>query len=166
MGTVLTDGHGHTLYSLSTEANGQDACTMEPGCALMWPALAPTSNSAPVPGGEVSGALSVITAADGSIEVTYNGWPLHMFSGEPVGQVTGEGASSFGGTWSVATPDMTPISNGGGGSPFAGFATPAGPSALPGALPTNPFAPTTPPGIPAQPTLPAISPIVPTDPAT
>jgi predicted lipoprotein with Yx(FWY)xxD motif len=155
MGTVLTDGQGHTLYYLSTEASGQDACTMEPGCALMWPAIAPPSNGNPVPGVGVNGLLGVTTAADGTDEVTYNGWPLHTFSGETAGQVTGQGTGSYGGTWSVATPDMAPASNTGASDLVPGPVTP--PAATPpGALPTNPFAPTTPPGIPAQPPLPTI----------
>jgi predicted lipoprotein with Yx(FWY)xxD motif len=163
IGTVLTDVHSHTLYYLSTEASGQDACTLEPGCALMWPAVAPPSDGTPVPGIGVNGALSVITAADGGSEVTYNGWPLHTFSGEGTGQVTGQGVASFGGTWSVATPDMTPTSNGGGGNSAPGLATPPAVTP-PGALPTNPFAPITPPGISAQPPLPTIPSALPTDP--
>jgi predicted lipoprotein with Yx(FWY)xxD motif len=162
MGTVLTDGQGHTLYYLSTEASGEDACTMEPGCALMWPALAPPSDGTLAPGVGVSGALGVIAAADGSSEVTYNGWPMHTLGGEAAGQVTGQGTASYGGTWSVATPGMAATSNTGGGETVPGLATPQGTSTPPGALPTNPFAPTTPPGIPTQPPLPAI----PSDPPT
>jgi predicted lipoprotein with Yx(FWY)xxD motif len=163
MGTVLTDGQGHTLYYLSTEANGQDACTPEPGCDLMWPAVVPPSGGTPEPGLGVNGTLGVITAADGSGEVTYNGWPLHTFSGEDAGQVDGEDMTSFGGTWSVATPDMATTSNTGTSEPAPGLGTPP-PSTPPGALPTNPFAPTTPPGIPTQPPLPTIPSALPTDP--
>lgn len=156
LGTVLTDAQGHTLYLVSSEASGQDACTMEPRCALMWPALAPPRNATPVPGVGVNGTLGVITAADGSAEVTYNGWPLHTFSGEGTGQVTGQGTTTYGGTWSVATPDVAPTLNPGVGGSMPGLATPPGTSTPPGVLPTNPFAPTTPPGMPTQPAVPTI----------
>jgi predicted lipoprotein with Yx(FWY)xxD motif len=162
LGTVLTDSTGHTLYVLSGEQNGQDACTTQPGCSLMWPALSPPGSGTPVPGRGVSGALGVTTAADGSGEVTYNGWPLHTFSDDPAGQVMGQGIASYGGTWYAATPEMAPTSNDGVGASAPGLATPTGLTTPAGALPTNPFAPTTPPGVPAQATLPTI----PSDPPT
>ncbi len=164
IGTVLTDHQGDTLYYVSTEANGEDACSTAPGCALMWPALAPPTDGTPVAGEGVGGALGMITAADGSSEVTYNGWPVHTFSGEGAGKVTGQGNASFGGTWSVATPDMAPISSSGGVSSLPGLATPVGLASPPGGLPTNPFAPTTPAGTPVEPPLPTISSGIPTDP--
>jgi predicted lipoprotein with Yx(FWY)xxD motif len=163
IGTVLTDANGHTLYYFSMEANGQDECTLNPGCAVMWPAVSPPGDSTPVPGIGVDGTLGVVSAADGGPEVTYNGWPLHTFSGEAAGQLTGEGMASFGGTWAAATPDMAPTSNSGGGDSAPGLVTPPA-ITPPGALPTNPFAPTTPPGIPVQPPLPTIPSALPTNP--
>jgi predicted lipoprotein with Yx(FWY)xxD motif len=154
LGTVLTDSEGRTLYVLSIEQNGQDACSLQPGCALMWPAISPPSSGTPVPGKGVSGALGVTTATDGGTEVTYNGWPLHILGGEIPGQVTGQDVASFGGTWYAATPEMAPASNDGVGASAQGLATPSALTTPPGALPTNPFAPTTPPAMPAQPTLP------------
>jgi predicted lipoprotein with Yx(FWY)xxD motif len=163
VGTVLTDSQGHTLYYLSAESTGQDDCTMQPGCSLMWPAVTPPATGSPVPGLGVNGVLGVITAADGSAEVTYNGWPLHTFSGEKAGEAMGVGNQSYGGTWSVATPDLAPPSNSSGSSD-PGLTKPPALSTPPGALPTNPFAPTTPPGIPAEPPLPTIPSSLPTNP--
>ncbi len=150
LGTVLIDSKGHTLYYLSTEQTGQDECTMQPGCSVLWPTLHPPSSGAPSAGGGVGGTVAVITAADGSLEVTFNGWPLHSFSGEPPGQVEGQDEASFGGTWYVATPGLIPTS-GDGSATVPGLATPPALATPPGALPTNPFAPTTPPGITADP---------------
>ena len=76
LGPVLIDSKGHTLYYLSTEQTGQDECTMQPGCSVLWPSLHPPSAGAPSAGGGVGGTVAVITAADGSLEVTFNGWPL------------------------------------------------------------------------------------------
>jgi predicted lipoprotein with Yx(FWY)xxD motif len=162
IGTVLTDAQGHTLYYLSTEAGGQDACTTQPGCSLMWPALAPPSAGTPVPGIGVNGTLGVIMATDGSAETTYNGWPLHILSGENAGHVTGEGLESYGGRWAVATPDLASTSSMGGEGSEPGLVSPPA-STPPGALPTNPFAPTTPPGVPGQPSLPTIPSAPPSD---
>ena len=150
LGTVLTDSKGHTLYYLSTEQTGQDECTMQPGCSVRWPSLRPPISGAPSAAGGVGGTVAVITATDGSSEVTFNGWPLHSFSGEPPGQVDGEDEASFGGTWYVATPGLIPTS-GEGSATVPGLMTPPGSTTPPGALPTNPFAPTTPPGITADP---------------
>ena len=79
LGTVLTDAAGHTLYYLTTEAGGQDQCTMQPGCSLMWPALAPPRGGDPLAASGIPGVVGVIAAADGTLEVSYNGWPLHTF---------------------------------------------------------------------------------------
>jgi predicted lipoprotein with Yx(FWY)xxD motif len=155
LGTVLTDSKGHTLYYLSTEQTGNDECTMQPGCSVLWPSLHPPSSGAPSAGGGVGGTVAVITAADGSSEVTFNGWPLHSFSGEPPGHVDGEDEASFGGTWYVATPGLIPTS-GEGSATVPGLTTPPALATPPGALPTNPFAPTTPPGITADPGPPSL----------
>jgi predicted lipoprotein with Yx(FWY)xxD motif len=151
LGRVLADSTGRTLYVLSTEQNGQDACSLQPGCSLMWPAISPPTSGAPVPGRGVSGTLGVIVAVDGSPEVTYNGWPLHTFSDEGAGQVTGQAIASFGGNWYAATPEMAPVSNDGVGASTYAPVTPSGLTTPLGALPTNPFAPTTPPPMPPQP---------------
>jgi predicted lipoprotein with Yx(FWY)xxD motif len=150
LGTVLTDSTGHTLYYLSTEQTGQDECTLQPGCSVLWPSLRPPSGGAPTADVAVGGTVAVITAADGSLEVTFNGWPLHTFNGAPPGNVGGEDEASFGGTWYVATPGLLPTSSDGLAT-VPGLATPPALGTLPSALPTNPFAPTTPPGDTAHP---------------
>jgi predicted lipoprotein with Yx(FWY)xxD motif len=164
LGTVLTDAQGHTLYYLSAEGDGQDDCTLQPGCALMWPAISPGADGTGSAGTGVSGTVGVITASDGTLEVTYNGWPLHTFSGEAAGLVTGQGNASDGGIWYVATPNMGPTSNTASGESVPALPTPAGETTPPGALPTNPFAPTTPDGSPMQPPMPTMPTDLPTSP--
>jgi predicted lipoprotein with Yx(FWY)xxD motif len=119
LGTVLTNSAGVTLYYLTTEQGGHDACTNMTGCAANWPALAPPSGGSPTAGSGASGQLTVITAADGSMEVAYNGWPLHTFSGDggTPGKTTGNMLQSFGGTWYAATPSLTTSGAAGGASP-------------------------------------------------
>lgn len=164
LGTVLTDAQGHTLYYLSAEDDGQDDCTLQPGCTLMWPAISPAADGTGSAGNGVSGTVGVITASDGTLEVTYNGWPLHTFSSEAAGLVTGQGNASDGGIWYVATPNMGPTSNTGSNESAPALPTSASVRIPPGALPTNPFAPTTPPGIPMQPPLPTMPTDFPTSP--
>jgi predicted lipoprotein with Yx(FWY)xxD motif len=164
LGTVLTDAEGHTLYYLSAESDGQDDCTLQPGCSLMWPAISPGSDGTGSAGNGVSGTVGVITAGDDTLEVTYNGWPLHTFSGEAAGLITGQGNMSDGGTWYVATPDMDPTSDTGSSESTPALPTPDGAAISPGAWPTNPFVPTTPPGIPVQPPLPTMPTDLPTSP--
>lgn len=163
LGTVLTDAQGHTLYYLSAEQDGQDTCSMQPGCLVMWPALAPPNSGDPTAGSGVHGTLGVITAADGGNEVTYNSWPLHTFADDAPGQANGQLKASFGGVWYVATPAMALAPGAGEARSLPGLQTPTSLTSPPGALPTNPFAATTPPAMPAQPTLPGVSSAPPSD---
>lgn len=117
--TILTDSQGHTLYYLTTEQGGHDMCSGQAGCSAQWPPVAPPSSGSPTGGSGVTGTLGTITAADGTKEVTYNGWPLHTFSGEPVGSDSYSGQQSFGGTWMVATPGLTAAGSGAGSVPSA-----------------------------------------------
>lgn len=39
---------------------------------------------------------------DGTVQVTYNGWPLYLWQGDSVpGQATGQGINNTGGLWYV-----------------------------------------------------------------
>jgi predicted lipoprotein with Yx(FWY)xxD motif len=118
LGTVLTNGAGVTLYYLTTEQGGHDGCTNMSGCAANWPAVAPPSGGSPAAGSGVTGQLTVITASDGSMEVAYNGWPLHTYVGDggTAGKTTGNRLQSFGGTWYAATPSLTASGAASGGA--------------------------------------------------
>jgi predicted lipoprotein with Yx(FWY)xxD motif len=122
--TVLTNSAARTLYYLTSEQGGHDACTSVPGCAGTWPAVAPPSGGSPTVGSGVTGTLAVISASDGTMEVTLNGWPLHSYAGDTgSGQATGEGLMTGSGVWHVATPSMT--------SSGAGTGTSTSPSSSP-----------------------------------
>jgi predicted lipoprotein with Yx(FWY)xxD motif len=132
LGTVLTDSQGRTLYFLSTEQGGKDKCTSQQGCAAAWPLLVAPSSGSPTAASGVTGTLGVITAGDGTMEVTYNGWPLHTFNNEPAGQTGGQGIMSFGGVWYAATPALTSTGAGGSGAGSSGAASS-------GASPSSPY---------------------------
>jgi predicted lipoprotein with Yx(FWY)xxD motif len=116
LGTVLTDSQGRTLYYLSSEQGGKDKCTQQQGCTAAWPLLVAPSSGSPTAASGITGTLGVITAGDGTMEVTYNGWPLHTFNNEPAGQTGGQGIMSFGGIWYAATPGLTSTGAGSAGA--------------------------------------------------
>ena len=98
LGKILTDANGMTLYVYAKDTVGSSACTG--ACATSWPPLT-VSGTPTLPSG-VTGTVSVMTRADGSTQVTYNGKPLYTFSKDTApGQTTGQGV---GAVWSVATP--------------------------------------------------------------
>lgn len=103
LGTVLVDGQGRTLYTLSSEASGTITCTSASGCTQVWFELDLSSGQTHETQGTAQGALvGSETGASGGHILTYHGWPLYTFSGDTAaGQATGEGVASFGGTWYV-----------------------------------------------------------------
>jgi len=100
VGTVLVDGKGMTLYLFETDTGTTSACTGS--CATTWPAL--TSSGAPTATGKADASmLGTSTRDDGTTQVTYNGHPLYLYSGDTAqGQVNGEG---IGGVWFAVTSD-------------------------------------------------------------
>jgi predicted lipoprotein with Yx(FWY)xxD motif len=81
--TVLVDGaNSMTLYQFAsdTAGSGKSACTG--GCATTWPPLTVASGTAPTAGTGASGTLATITRGDGTMQVTYNGFPVYHYSGD------------------------------------------------------------------------------------
>jgi predicted lipoprotein with Yx(FWY)xxD motif len=127
LGTILVNAQGRTLYILTSETGGKITCTVASGCTAYWSEVdLPSGVSAASAGGSANSALLGTEAGATGTVVTYNGLPLYTFSGDSgPGQETGEGISSFGGTWYVisaagspvtgmATPTPSPSSGGGG----------------------------------------------------
>jgi predicted lipoprotein with Yx(FWY)xxD motif len=106
--TVLVDGDGMTIYSLSAEKEkGRFVCT-DAKCLSAW---------TPVPGqSEGVDGLSTVARPDGSHQAAYKGHPLYTFSGDKAkGDVNGEGVKDVG-TWHAVTVSGKPAPSGGGGS--------------------------------------------------
>ena len=105
-GPILVDGEGMSLYLFmaDTQDSGTSTCGDDDGCAAEWPPL--ISQGSPVAGEGVDAALlSTITRDDGSIQVTYNGWPLYLFAGDSAaGDTVGQGIDEFGGLWFLVSP--------------------------------------------------------------
>ncbi|MDQ1457618.1 MAG: hypothetical protein QOH28_3238 [Actinomycetota bacterium] len=98
LGSVLVDGKGMTLYTL-TNGGKQVPCTGQ--CASFWPPLLLPPDTMTALG--ASGVIGLGTAsAAGGLQVTENGARLYRFSIDKApGDTNGEGISSFGGVWHV-----------------------------------------------------------------
>lgn len=103
LGGVLSDGDGFTVYLFMPDAQGTPTCNDD--CAANWPALV-----GPVTAGDGVDAalLGTATRDDGTVQATYNGWPLYHFSGDPAaGDINGQGVGDI---WWVVDPAGEPIS--------------------------------------------------------
>ena len=100
-GSILVDSEGMSLYVFfnDTQNSGTSTCTGE--CAVAWPAL--VSQGAPAAGDGVDAALlGTITRDDGTMQVTYNGWPLYYFADDTAaGDTNGQGLD---GVWFLVSP--------------------------------------------------------------
>jgi predicted lipoprotein with Yx(FWY)xxD motif len=93
-----------SLYAFMKDTqNGRaSSCTGE--CAEKWPPL--LTQAVPVAGEGVDATLlGTITRDDGSLQVTYNGWPLYLYKTDVMaGDYYGQGLDDFGGLWFLVSP--------------------------------------------------------------
>jgi predicted lipoprotein with Yx(FWY)xxD motif len=96
-GTVLASSKGLTLYYYTKDKPGSGMSVCTGACAKAWPPLmAPVKAPAGV---KLPGKIGMITRADGTKQVTINGYPVYYYAGDMApGQVKGNGE---GGTWHV-----------------------------------------------------------------
>jgi predicted lipoprotein with Yx(FWY)xxD motif len=112
VGTVLVNGDGRTLYLLSSEKGGKLTCTDRNGCTKFWPDTElPSGMTHGVAGSGVQASLlSTVRSDDGSLYLTYAGYPLYTYVGDSAaGQDHGQGVVSFGGTWWAISPSGAPV---------------------------------------------------------
>ena len=113
LGAVLVDGQGMTLYMFDNDdqGSGESSCTSDT-CVGNWPPL--LVDAEPRGGPRVDNELlGTITRDDGSVQVTYDGWPLYgWINDEGPGDIDGHGR---GGIWWMIAPDGTPLRGGGDG---------------------------------------------------
>jgi predicted lipoprotein with Yx(FWY)xxD motif len=101
LGTYLVDSAGMTLYYFVPDGPGMSVC--EGQCLENWPPLNVEEGAEPTGDDSVSGTLGVITATDGSVQVTYRGRPLYLFVGDAAaGDTNGQGLNDV---WFVAAED-------------------------------------------------------------
>jgi predicted lipoprotein with Yx(FWY)xxD motif len=98
LGTILTDTTGMTLYLFTKDVPGISNCYDQ--CAVNWPPLLTQGDPALTEG--VSGILGSTVRKDGTVQATYNGWPLYYWINDHnPGETTGQ---NVGGVWFVINP--------------------------------------------------------------
>jgi predicted lipoprotein with Yx(FWY)xxD motif len=102
LGSFLVDSKGMTLYLYTKDSPNTSNCYGN--CATAWPPL--LTSGAPVAGTGVNATmLGTTKRTDGTMEVTYTGWPLYYWVGDKKpGDITGENVQNV---WFVITPAGT-----------------------------------------------------------
>ena len=122
LGTILVDSQGRTLYLFKKDSGTKSECTG--ACASAWPPLR-ANGKATVGSGANASLVGSVTRSDGKPQVTYNGHPLYLYSGDSSpGDTNGQGVTAFGAGWFALTAAGTQVSgqssNSGGGSSSGG----------------------------------------------
>jgi predicted lipoprotein with Yx(FWY)xxD motif len=103
LGSFLVDDQGMTLYIY--KRNTPNASNCNDNCAATWPPLLTTGNAVAGAGtgaGEAASMLGSVTRMDGTMQVTYNGWPLYHYSEDlKPGDTMGLGVGSV---WYMISP--------------------------------------------------------------
>lgn len=102
-GNYLVNADGMALYLFEADVQGEKS-TCYDGCATAWPPL--LSESAPTVSGKANADfLGTIERKDGTMQVTYNGWPLYTFIKDKApGDTNGQDVHGFGGEWYLVSP--------------------------------------------------------------
>ena len=103
----LVDQDGRTLYVTSddTQNSGASSCT-DSECTTEWPAVIVTGTPTAGTGVDAS-LLGTITREDGTMQATYNGWPLYYFDEDTAaGDMNGQGME---GAWFLISAAGTAI---------------------------------------------------------
>ncbi len=104
-GPILVGPNGMTLYTFDRDALGTSNCYDQ--CAENWPPLTVESADAVTMADGVGGAIATAERTDGTLQVTYNGWPLYYWAhDEAAGDTTGH---RVGRVWWVAQPSTVGI---------------------------------------------------------
>jgi predicted lipoprotein with Yx(FWY)xxD motif len=102
----LVDSAGRTLYLFTNDAqnSGTSACMAD--CVAEWPPV--TVTGMPQAGTGVNAALlGTINRDDGTVQATYNGWPLYYYAGDlNPGDMNGQGMNSV---WFVVSGEGNAI---------------------------------------------------------
>jgi predicted lipoprotein with Yx(FWY)xxD motif len=103
VGKVLVDSKGLTLYYFQKDQGGKSACYG--ACEQGWPPL--TTEGAPQAGeGAMASKLGTTKRKDGTVQVTYAGWPLYTFvEDKKPGEDNGTDSKAFGASWYPLHPN-------------------------------------------------------------
>ncbi|NIS82203.1 MAG: hypothetical protein GTO14_18795 [Anaerolineales bacterium] len=98
-GSILVDVEGMSLYLFTPDVDGVSTCYEV--CAQRWPPL--LVEDTPVAGDDLDESMLGSTMRDdGTLQVTYGGWPLYFFAGDSApGDTSGQ---EVGDVWYLVTP--------------------------------------------------------------
>jgi predicted lipoprotein with Yx(FWY)xxD motif len=97
LGKILVNTQGRTLYLFKKDTGPRSACTG--ACAAAWPPLRVTGKPT-VGRGTNASMLATTKRSDGNPQVTDNGHPLYLYTGDQKpGDTNGQGLNAFGGGW-------------------------------------------------------------------
>lgn len=100
LGVYLVDAAGMALYTFANDTPGVSNCY--DACALAWPPLEVAAGEDVTAVAELPGELATTERTDGTIQVTYDGWPLYYWVNDAApGETTGH---NFRNVWAVARP--------------------------------------------------------------
>ena len=116
VGKVLVDSRARTLYLFERDSGSKSACTG--ACSVQWPPL--LASAKPTVGSGAKPSLVAITVRlDGQTQVTYNGHPVYLFSGDrKPGDTNGQAVNAFGGLWYALSSSGDPVTT---QAPSGGF---------------------------------------------
>jgi predicted lipoprotein with Yx(FWY)xxD motif len=122
-GTILVDGQGKSVYLFAADTPGHSTC--EGTCLQYWPIVpAPATLPATLTG--VTATLGSLTRADGTKQLTVDGWPVYTYKGDSAaGMTSGQGKNLSGGLWWILSSSGTAIKTvaGASSSPSASTST-------------------------------------------
>ena len=124
LGKVLVDSQGRTVYLFEKDTGPKSTCSG--ACAAEWPPV--TTNGKPTAGDGATQSMAGTTKrSDGKTQVTYNGHPVYLFSGDQKpGDAAGQHVEAYGAEWYVLSPagdkgEGKPDSSSGGSSSGGGY---------------------------------------------
>jgi glucose/arabinose dehydrogenase/predicted lipoprotein with Yx(FWY)xxD motif len=104
LGSFLVDGEGMSLYLFMADEPGSAVSTCYDQCAEAWPPL--LSEGMATAEDVNADLLGTLERDDGSMQVTYNGWPLYYFvRDQQPGDTMGHEIEGFGAEWYLVTPE-------------------------------------------------------------
>ena len=128
-GTFLANSSGHAVYLWTKDSSGMSACSG--ACAGAWPPVT-TTGTVTASGGAKSSDLGTITRSDGTKQVTYDGHPLYLFSGDSgSGMASGQGNDGFGAKWWLVSPSGSDVPSAVSAFTKSGSGTSPAPAATP-----------------------------------
>ncbi|MBM0274768.1 hypothetical protein [Micromonospora tarensis] len=99
---VVVNGAGLTLYRFDKDSNNPPTSNCSGDCAVTWPPVTVTPGGKIFIAGIKKAAVGTVRRADGTRQVTINGWPVYRFAKDTKrGDTLGQGV---GGTWFGVTP--------------------------------------------------------------